>query len=134
MKKIFLIGISIWLGCSIMSCSEEEVSPSTPEIEFNFIDPSYNRIFNYGDTIWMRGTVSWELEMHGYEITLQNSTTNVNVFMDHKHIDDTKYEIKEYWINTLSKPAKMVFTFSAIKNHITEETSIFQRTINCAGM
>ncbi len=122
MKKYKII--TLFLAIALLTfnaCKEETIDPTIPEIVFDFSSPEDTKSYELGDTISIAGMVSWELEMHGYEVILKNETTDSVVFMRHEHLDGKMYHFEEFWVNNVSKTSNMKLTIAVTKDHFTAE-------------
>jgi hypothetical protein len=119
--KQILISISflITLALSISSCSEEETPViDNPQVEFNIQNPSSGAMFHSGDTVRVQGTITYPKSMHGYELSLINSSQNdTMVFSEHEHIDSKSIEINTFWVNDVKHHSNMELHIDAMTDH-----------------
>ena len=107
------------IALSISSCTEDE-NPviENPQVEFSFQNPSSGTMFHGGDTVFIRGTITYPKNMHGYELSLVNSSQNdTTVFTEHKHIDSKSIEINTFWVNNVKHHSDMELHIDAMTDH-----------------
>lgn len=95
----------------MMSC------PSHPPVDFQFTNPEAGKIYGKGDTVFVAGMLQWEKELHGYEMTLTNTSTDSVVFSAHGHEDTKMLNISQMWINNVAGHSNMKLTIDAVTDH-----------------
>lgn len=121
-----VIGI-ISLCLLIVSCEKETVAPDlwidhggyeldeTIEIRLNpnITDSS----FAYQETVPIKGSVSAEINLHGYSLRLKSKTTDSLLFTKDHHTHGNTLEFNYEWQNTLIKPDSLTLTIIVYGNH-----------------
>ena len=100
---------------------------------FSFSSPQETKSYAFGDTIDIAGMVSWDLELHGYEVILNNETADSVVFMRHEHLDGTMYHFDEFWVNNVATTSDMKLTIAVVKDHFTGEEVTKEIFFSCNG-
>ncbi|MBO6515234.1 MAG: hypothetical protein JJ975_01615 [Bacteroidia bacterium] len=129
-KFKYLIALTLLLSV-ISSCKEDEEplpEPETPVVMFNFADPAAGATYSAGDTVAINGMISFENDMHGYEISIINTShSDTVVFNKHEHMDGKMFHIHEHWVNNVMHHSNMQLKIEALTDHAgTRET----KTIN----
>ena len=119
MKKIVTILFLnlVIISISFSSCKEDEVPSVEPSVEFLIANPMVGTMYEKGDTVFITGMLHWEKELHGYEITLTNTTQDSVVFTAHGHDDTKMLNITQMWINNNSSNSDMTLTIDALTDH-----------------
>lgn len=127
-KSIYIFFIAlISVSLTFTSCKDDDVvvdPPADPVVSFDFSSPASGTMFGKGDTIFIKGTISYETTMHGYELSIFNVSQNdTMVFNKHEHMDAKTFNIDEYWINNVDHHSDMKLRIDAVKDHMgTTET------------
>lgn len=130
--KTFLYLSLISASLFVASCNKhtEEDEPATAV--FTISTPVENQVYNYGDTVKIAGTISADLEMHGYNVRLVNLSTGMNVLNNGYHAHGTSFVVNESWKNTVSDTTQMKIIIDAAIDH-DGNLSTLERTITCNG-
>ncbi|MFY0642877.1 MAG: hypothetical protein JXR19_00265 [Bacteroidia bacterium] len=113
-----LISILALTFLMLSSCKEDESMNPQNDITINFAEPVASTMYGQGDTVYINGMISADMEMHGYEISLVNtSNNNTEVFNKHAHEDGLMFHIHEMWVNDVNSHSDMVLTITIDKNH-----------------
>ena len=126
MNKLLITLIAFSL-VAFTSCKEDEDMDPKYNITFNFSDPVASTMFSQGDTVFINGMISADIEMHGYEVSIVNtSDNNTEVFNSHEHKDGSMFHIHEMWVNNVSSHSDMALTITVDVDHegTTEKETI----------
>ena len=107
------------------ACKDEEpIVEDDPKVVFDFSSPADASMFGKGDTIHIDGMISHTIDMHGYEISIINTSHNDTVvFNKHEHMDGKMFHIHEMWVNDVADHSNMTLKIDAITDHAgTTET------------
>lgn len=112
----------VFSGCD--DNDDEPVTPTDPVVSFNFSSPEAGQTFSKGDTVFINGSISFENDMHGYEVSLINSSHgDTVVFNKHEHMDGKQFHIHEHWVNNVDHHSDMKLQIDALTDHAgTKET------------
>ena len=101
------------------SCKDEDpIVEEDPKVVFDFSSPTAGAMFGLGDTIHIDGKISHTIDMHGYEVSIINTSHNDTVvFNDHGHVDGKMFHIHETWVNNVSDHSNMTLKIEAITDH-----------------
>ncbi|MCB9262859.1 MAG: hypothetical protein H6607_10835 [Flavobacteriales bacterium] len=102
------------------ACKEKEVDPPITEkkVVFNFTEPASGQMYGLNDTVHINGTISYEDELHGYEVTLVNLSNNDSmVFNEHAHIDGKELTVDHNWVNNVTGHSNMELRIDAFIDH-----------------
>ncbi len=121
MKKIhkttLLLAALLTIGFTSCTDDDKAVTPDIPLVEFTFNQPEAGKMYGKGDTVYINGTLSWENELHGYEITLTNVSADSTVFSAHGHEDAHTIYIDKLWVNNVTAHSDMKLTINALTDH-----------------
>lgn len=107
------------------ACKDEDpIVEEDPKVVFDFSSPQASATYGKGDTIHINGMISHTLDMHGYEVSIINSSNNDTVvYNKHEHMDGKMFHIHEHWVNNVSDHSNMILRIDALTDHAgTKET------------
>ncbi len=110
------------LAFFITSCSKKEQNPSpsnnpAEKAVFDIQSPKEGTVFNIGDTVWLKGTVTTQDDLHGYDVKITNTTAQSVVFFGGDHLHGNTIVLNSFWVNNVKSPSEMVFELAIAKNH-----------------
>lgn len=110
---------------AMASCEKDaDPTPAGVEISFNFSSPTENYMYPLGDTVNITGRITANVEMHGYEIEIINtSDNNKQIFYSHTHEDGVSFDVSEYWVNNVTSHSNLILTVTAILSHEMDSES-----------
>lgn len=118
--KILLIAIAAFaFGC-------DKDAPINPEhlVSFEFSNPKEGHKYPLGDTVHIAGKITAEMEMHGYELELINTSNNNEVLLyKHAHEDAVEYLIQDMWVNNITAHGNLELKITAVIDHEGTEAS-----------
>lgn len=122
-KTLLLIVALFTFTFTACKDDEETTTPEVPTVEFTFTNPEGGKMYGRGDTVHIDGMISWENELHGYELTLTNTTMDSVVYTSHGHEDTKMIHIHKMWVNNVMHHSDMKLTIDALTDHDgTKET------------
>lgn len=66
--------------------------------------PADGQTFTSKDTVYISGSVQYDGEMHGYEVTITDTATGFIVYDEAQHVHTDHFEINGKWTTTVTKP------------------------------
>jgi hypothetical protein len=106
MKKInylFLSSLLVLLLVITYSCNK-----TVPNTNINIVSPISGYIYEHRDTVFINGTLTSDLKMYGYKLTIKNtSNSDQIVFTKQINSESNEYIFNEYWINDVSNNSTM---------------------------
>jgi hypothetical protein len=106
MKKINYLSLSsllVLLLAITYSCNK-----TLPNTNINIVSPISGYVYEHGDTVFINGTLSSDLKMYGYKLTIKNtSNSDQVVFTKQVDSESNEYTFNEYWINDVSNNSTM---------------------------
>lgn len=110
--------ISLLIACTI-SCKKKkhDPDPQAPTVSIEIIAPSEHAAYHKLDTVWMKAHISYENELHGYELHLLRLADTVEVFSYDEDVHAKSFDVQQYWINDGKVHSDMLLTFIANIDH-----------------
>jgi hypothetical protein len=129
MKKInylFLSSLLVLLLVITYSCNK-----TVPNTNINIVSPISGYIYEHGDTVFINGTLTSDLKMYGYKLTIKNtSNSDQIVFTKQINSESNEYIFNEYWINDVSNNSTMKLELDNF-NKKGNSVGTFFITFNC---
>lgn len=119
MKKLALATIAILSLLFIQSCRNDH-EENLPVITLQ--SPADSVTVEYGDTVWMTGTITHTAELHEYMLELKNHDTDSVYFTNTTHTHETSVSFNEYWVNNVTEHTDMMFTITATDHDDNKST------------
>lgn len=120
-SKILAIGLFGISTLFITSCKrEDEKQPTTiaETVKFTPTSQIEGNTYTQGDTVWIKMELSYSKGLHGYEITIKNTTDNNTIVFDtEEHAHGTTAAIDTFWVNNVKNHSAMRMEIAAIKDH-----------------
>jgi hypothetical protein len=102
-KYLFLSSLLVLLLVITYSCNK-----TVPNTNINIVSPISGYIYEHGDTVFINGTLTSDLKMYGYKLTIKNtSNSDQIVFTKQINSESNEYIFNEYWINDVSNNSTM---------------------------
>jgi len=124
MKTIFSKSTSLIIcivaSLTLPSCKKEkdETHPTpAPAATFTVSSPEEGKEYHHGMTIPITATISAASEMHGFEATITNTTTEEIVFEIHQHAHGEIIILDTSWTNNVAEHSSMVLVIEAVIDH-----------------
>lgn len=90
---LFLTTLTLW------SCQKkDEVDPQSQPPVITIISPENGGIFQTGDTVFIKGTVSYQSQLHGFEVKLEDTASGDVLYNDTQHVHSDEITIDQYWV------------------------------------
>ena len=112
-KCIFWI---VCLATFLVSC-DNEVIPELNPVQFQVSQPNDDAVYAYGDTVFIESLITWENELHGYEVFIQQVDNDSVVFSSHAHNDSHQMNIYKIWVNRVKEDCDMKLIIKAYTSH-----------------
>lgn len=95
-----------------------------------FFSSLANTTYNNGDTVWVLADVSTIEDMHGYEVTIRNTTSNTVVFNKNGTPHGKFLNIYEKWICNVTSLSNMEVEVMVVLDH-DKNTAVKKVTFQC---
>ena len=113
LKAVFVV---LFLTILFAGC-KEEVTPIINAVAFEISQPSEDAVYNYGDTVFIESDITWENELHGYEVFIKQLDNDSIVFNSHAHNDSHQMKIYKIWVNKVKASCEMQLILKAYTSH-----------------
>jgi hypothetical protein len=104
----------VLFGILLAGCSKEQIATNAT---IEFIEPTIGDTFNFADEVHAEGTVTSNGEMHGFTLTITNTTTGSLVYEASSQEHLSNYSFHEHWINNVTDTSNLQIDIKAILNH-----------------
>ena len=102
----------------VQSCKEDKEDEHESDPLVTLTSPTINRMYPLGDTVWIKGSLSHDEDMHEYHVTLQNTSQDSVVYDSVVNIHGMKQaDFSHYWVNSVSGHSDMKLTVNATDHH-----------------
>ena len=109
--------VSLFLVVVLLaSCGNTDIPVLNP-VKFEVSKPCDQEIYSYGDTVFIESLISWENELHGYEVVIQQTNNDSTVFSSHAHNDSHQMNIYKIWVNKVKEDCEMRLILKAYTSH-----------------
>lgn len=120
-KNVILLSLFFITLAFATSCKPDDnnntPSPS-PSVVFTVTSPEAGKAYMQGDTIRIKAKLSFETELHGWELELKNKAdNNKEVLKVEEHTHEKTVEIDTFWVNNVTMHSDMELVIYAIKDH-----------------
>ncbi|MGV3597834.1 MAG: hypothetical protein ACO1PI_08175 [Bacteroidota bacterium] len=121
-ETVLRAALAATLTFFITSCNKKEQNPSPSDYPaqkavFDIQSPKEGTVFNIGDTVWLKGTVTTQDDLHGYDVKITNTTAQSVVFFGGDHLHGNTIVLNSFWVNNVKTSSEMVFELAIAKNH-----------------
>ncbi|RYY99702.1 MAG: hypothetical protein EOO11_04030 [Chitinophagaceae bacterium] len=101
MKHIlFSSAILLCLAACSKHAGDTEPDPhSVPAATLTLSSPVAGAHYNYGDTVWFRGTAVSTATIHGYDLSVRRANDSASLYYQHYHNHNDTIQINQYWVN-----------------------------------
>jgi hypothetical protein len=123
MRSTFIAGI---FAATILfaACQKKDNTPADPDkVNIAWTQPYDGQEYHKGDTVFINSDITYSTELHGYEISITDSATGTVYFADDEHVHGDHFSINEFWVDTLSSPAKLKVQLTVEIDHDGHEAS-----------
>lgn len=128
MKKYFSFLIIVCLV--LFSCNKEEPKQEDKKATITIEKPFVEQVYNLGDTVFISGTASFDADLHGYNVMLLNTKTNMNVLSQGYHVHGKVLNFNEKWVNTVTDTTELNVIIQVAVDHDGTLQSV-ERKIVC---
>lgn len=105
MKK--LLNKAVLLSLSSITLFSACHQHDEPDVQIQITSPLANATYHAGDTVKIQGTITGNVDMHGYEVKIKNlSQGNVAYINDH-HDHGSTLTINDFWVNNVTSHSDM---------------------------
>ncbi len=117
MKNIHFM-IALLTSAVCFSCQKKDVEGfDSKNLSISVSKPFEAQTFKKGDTIFIKGSIAYISQLHGYSIKLSNKETNESYFDKEEHLHDSSFEINSFWVDTLGKNADLLLEITVEADH-----------------
>ena len=125
-KALLIFGLATPLFLS--SCDKEhEHNSAVIEID----EPLAGQVFEQGDTVFIHAHATGEADLHGYELTLTDLSTNAVLFSETAHEHGLTLHMESFWVNDIAATADVKLEVSVTLSHEGDEVETEAVEINC---
>jgi len=117
----FTVITSFLMSIGMTSCNEHNHNDAN--VQINLTSPTNGTVFHLGDTIKIQGTITADVEMHGYEVKIKNLSAGTVVFITDYHDHAASFTINEKWINNVAAHSDMRLVVKVEVDHSGTEVS-----------
>ena len=116
MSKKIIIPLAVLT--SLSSCQKKvDTVPDANKVVMNITSPQAGQTFHNGDTVYIKATVNYPGELHGYEVKVVDTASGFIVYDEAQHIHDDKFVIDDKWVGTATQLTTLKLSISAIVDH-----------------
>jgi len=117
----FTVITSFLMFIGMTSCNENNHNDAN--VQINLTSPTNGSMFHLGDTIKIQGTITADVEMHGYEVKIKNLSAGTVAFITDYHDHAASFTINEKWINNVTAHSDMRLVVKVEVDHNGTEVS-----------
>lgn len=71
------------------------------DVQIQITSPLADAMYHLGDTVKIQGTITGNVEMHGYEVKIKNLSQGNVAFITDYHDHGATFTINEFWVNNV---------------------------------
>ncbi|GIV33889.1 MAG: hypothetical protein KatS3mg031_1424 [Chitinophagales bacterium] len=106
-STLLMISIFCFTAVTFTGCDKKDddhhSGPDTQAPVFNITSPTPMQVFNNGDTVFLRGTLTDDKSLHDLEILIKNADNDSTLFSLSQSVHDlTSYNIDFFWKSSVS--------------------------------
>jgi hypothetical protein len=116
-NTIKLIAFSVSAITFASSCHKQDQAVDPSKLVVTFNSPTEGQVIKKGETLTIDADLSFNAEMHGYKLTLVNTTTNQELMNVEEHAHSDKLKVNKTWNDTLSSAADINLTLTVAIDH-----------------
>lgn len=114
-KKI--IGF-VALVLSLSACQKSnDPEPDAGKVVFSIISPLPGQSYHSGDTVFMKANVSYDNELHGYEVKVEDTSTGMILYDDAQHVHSDHFVIDDNWVANATQATGLKLSIVATVDH-----------------
>jgi hypothetical protein len=110
----------ICLVAILLSCKKHHGATSA---NITFIEPTAGDTLQFGEELHIEGTIQGDGELHGYSLSLINSTTGQTLLSNSTHDHAETFSFHEHWSNNLTDTSNVKIIVVADLDHDGGKTS-----------
>jgi hypothetical protein len=118
MKNLKFVFISLTFG--LISCHKHN---NATNATINFIEPTAGDTLQFGEELHIEGTIQGDGELHGYSLSLINSTTGQTLLSNSTHDHAETFSFHEHWNNNVTDTSNVKIVVAVDLDHDGEKTS-----------
>lgn len=100
------------------ACQKKDKTPMQPDkINISIASPKTGEVYHKGDTIRILASVSYISQLHGYTLAIKNKATNTTLWSTEEHVHSDKFDVNNYWVNTIDSATQLVLELTAEIDH-----------------
>lgn len=116
--KITQLIPGLFICTMLFSCQKKDVEGfDSKNLSISVSKPFEAQTFKKGDTVFIKGSIEYISQLHGYSIKLSNKGTNESYLDKEEHLHDSSFEINSFWVDTLSKNADLLLEITVEADH-----------------
>lgn len=118
MKFLNRFSTILFSTATLVSCQKSDDTPTQPDkVTINITSLQDGQQFKKGDTVNIRGSVSYISQLHGYELTLKSKSTGKELFYYYEHAHGDNVTINQSWTDTLTQADTIQLILTAEIDH-----------------
>lgn len=116
MRAIIILAVTATI--TLYSCQKKDSTPADPAaVNISISSPTATDVFHTGDSIHINADVSYATELHGYEVKITDTASNMVLYDETQHIHDDHFTIRDIWVNTASQKASLKLSLIVAVDH-----------------
>jgi hypothetical protein len=116
--------IIIFILAGVSACQKKDTTPAQADkITIDLTNPKDGQVYHKGDTVKMQAAVSYISELHAYEMSIKNKTTNEVVYDVYEHVHSDKINIDTWWVDSVSVATELKLELTVQIDHDGHETT-----------
>lgn len=122
-KYINNIVITMLLA-GLLSCQKNEVPPAQPdEVKIEITSPFEGQRYKPGDTVYIKGNVSYSNQLHGYIVRILDAD-NAVVYETEGHTHSSSIAVDEKWLNTINHSESLTLELTTVIDHDANKKTV----------
>ncbi len=117
MKNYISITIFIAIMAGLLSCQKKEEVPLQPdEVKIVVTTPQEGQIYKWGDTVFIRGNISYTGQLHGYIARITDEQGAI-LYEGEGHTHGSNLPVNEQWVNMVNKASQLRLELTTVIDH-----------------
>lgn len=89
----------------LCACQKKDnTTPDASKVVINVSSPSSGQVYHNGDSVHINATISYQSELHGYEVKITDTVTGNVIYNKAEHTHNDHFEINDAIQSTGSVP------------------------------
>lgn len=105
------------LACLISCKKKKHEGDPSPTVNIDIIAPTEHAEYHKLDTVWMKVHISYDQDLHGYELHMLRLADTTEVFALDSDVHAKTFDIQKYWVNDGAVHSDMQLTVIANIDH-----------------